>query len=494
MSKLGSAPNILWVCTDAQRWDTIAAFGNRHIRTPAFDEVCSLGAGFRRTYTQNPMCTPARASMLTGRYPAAHQVYRNGNANFPGSEVLLPKLLSTAGYTCGLVGKLHVATARFGEDRQADGYSFFRWSKHAVPDEAVEYSDHYKWLKQKGIDMEELYRDRWTLTGPGIDSSLHLMAWGVEQCLEFIDRNRDRRWMLSFNPMVPHPPFDPPPEYWNKYADADLPGPAFRESDLVRQQRFAGVRHQCPTAFDPRGEMDYSNNPYKQQIDRCIKLPAGINGRALKVGYYGMIEYINDQLMRLFDGLKAMGLWEDTLTLVHSDHGEMLGDHGLIFKGARFFEGATRVPMAMAWPGHTAPGVMSEALVELVDIAPTLLEAAGFAVPPYMQGRSLWPIATGRADPAFHKAHAVCDFNDSVGYTPNNTHTRATMVVGERYKSIFYHDMDLAEVFDLDEDPDEFDDLSERPEFSRTMMALTREHMDAVIATIPEGPVKASMW
>jgi arylsulfatase A-like enzyme len=293
---------------------------------------------------------------------------------------------------------------------------------------------------------------------------------------------------------VPHPPYDPPPEYWNRYADADLPGPAFRESDLVRQQRFAGVRHQCPTAFDPRGEMDYSNNPYKQQIDRCIKLPAGINGRALKVGYYGMIEYINDQLLRLFDGLKAMGLWEDTLTLVHSDHGEMLGDHGLIFKGARFFEGATRVPMAMAWPGHTAPGVMSEALVELVDIAPTLLEAAGFAVPPYMQGRSLWPIATGRADPAFHKAHAVCDFNDSVGYTPNNTHTRATMVVGERYKSIFYHDMDLAEVFDLDEDPDEFDDLSERPEFSRTMMALTREHMDAVIATIPEGPVKASMW
>ena len=199
-----SKPNILWVCTDAQRWDTIAAFGNPYIRTPAWDEVCRIGAGFRRVYTQNPMCTPARASMLTGRYPAAHHVYRNGNANFPGDEILVSKLLAASGYACGLVGKLHIQTARFGEDRQADGYSFFRWSKHAIPDEAIEYSDHYQWLKAKGVDMEALYRDRWTLTGPGIDGDLHLMAWGVEQCLEFIERNRHRRWMLSFNPMVPH--------------------------------------------------------------------------------------------------------------------------------------------------------------------------------------------------------------------------------------------------------------------------------------------------
>lgn len=494
MTSLERAPNILWVCTDAQRWDTVHAFGNPHIRTPAFDAVCAEGAGFRRTYTQNTMCTPARASMLTGRYPAAHQVYRNGNANVPGGEVLLPKLLAGAGYTCGLVGKLHISTARFGEDRQADGYSYFRWSKHAIPDEAVEYSDHYKWLRAKGVDMEELYADRWTLTGPGIDSSLHLMAWGVDQCLEFIEANRDRRWMLSFNPMVPHPPFDPPPEYWARYADAELPGPAFRESDLTRQERFKDVRHQCPTVFDPRGEMDYSNDPYRQQVDRCIKLPASISGRDLRIGYYGMIDYINDQLMRLFDGLKTLGLWEDTLTLTHSDHGEMLGDHGLIFKGGRFFEGAVRVPMAMCWPGHTKPGVMSDAITELVDIAPTLLDAAGLAVPDYMQGKSVWPIATGAADPGFHKAHAVCDFHDSVGYTPNNTHTRATMVVGERYKSVFYHDTDLAEVFDLQNDPNEFEDLAIDPDFAPQMLSIAREHMDAVVATIPVGPVKASMW
>lgn len=492
--KPSSSPNILWICSDAQRWDTIAAFGNRHIRTPAFDSVCAAGAGFRRVYTQNPMCTPARASLVTGRYPAAHQVYRNGNANFPGDEVMVTKLLATGGYTCGLVGKLHIQTARFGEDRQADGYSFFRWSKHAIPDEAVAHSDHYRWLKAKGVDMEDLYRDRWTLAGPGVDGDLHLMKWGVDQCLEFIERNRHRRWMLSFNPMVPHPPFDPPPAYWERYANADLPPPAFRPDDIERQKRFAGVRHQCPTAFDPFGAMDYSNKPYEKQVDRCIKLPAGINAHELKAGYYGMIDYMNDQLMRLLDGLKSLGLWDDTLTVMHSDHGELLGDHGLIFKGGRFFEGAVRVPLAMAWPGRTPGNIMSDGLAELVDIAPTLLDAAGLATPAYMQGKSLWPIATGRADPSFHKSHAVCDFNDSVGYTPNNTHTRATMVVGERYKSIFYHDMDLAEVFDLREDPQEFEDLSIDPSFAPHMARVAREHMDAVVATIPVGPVKASMW
>jgi arylsulfatase A-like enzyme len=494
MASLKSSPNILWVCTDAQRWDTVRAFGNEHIATPAFDEVVAEGVGFRRVYSQNPMCTPARASMLTGRYPAAHQVYRNGNAYFPGHEVIVPKLLATAGYTCGLVGKLHISAAQFGENRQADGYSYFQWSKHAVPDEAIEYSDHYRWLKDKGIEMRDLYKDRWTLAGPGIDANLHLMSWGVDKCLEFIEQNRDRRWMLSFNPMVPHPPFDPPPAYWDKYADADLPPPAFRASDLERQKRFEMVRHQCPTAYDPFGEMDYSNHPYAKQIDRCIKPPAGINARETKIGYYGMIDYINDQLARLFDGLKQLGLWEDTMTVVHSDHGEMLGDHGLILKGARFFEGAVRVPMAMAWPGRTASGTMSDALVELVDIAPTLLEAANLSVPAYMQGRSLWPIATGAADPSVHKAHAVSDFNDSCGYTPNGAHTRATMVVGERYKSVVYHDMDLCEVFDLQEDPQEFDDLSQDSAFAGMMPGIMRRHMDAVVGTIPVGPVKSSMW
>jgi arylsulfatase A-like enzyme len=97
-------PNILWYCTDQQRWDTIHALGNPHIRTPRLDAFCAQGTAFERAYVQSPICTPSRASMLTGRYPASHHVHRNGNVAFPQDEVLVTRLLADAGYDCGLIG------------------------------------------------------------------------------------------------------------------------------------------------------------------------------------------------------------------------------------------------------------------------------------------------------------------------------------------------------------------------------------------------------
>ena len=104
-------PNILWFCADQMRFDVINALGNKHINTPKINALINDGVAFRNCYVQNQLCTPSRASFLTGRYPAAHQVYRNGNAFFPKSEVLVTKLLADAGYDCGLVGKLHLSSA-----------------------------------------------------------------------------------------------------------------------------------------------------------------------------------------------------------------------------------------------------------------------------------------------------------------------------------------------------------------------------------------------
>jgi len=99
----GERPNILWACTDQQRWDTIGRLGNPHIRTPALDGLAESGTAFLDAYTQSPICAPARASMLTGRYPASHGLYRNGNAGFPAHETLVPRTLADAGYDCGLI-------------------------------------------------------------------------------------------------------------------------------------------------------------------------------------------------------------------------------------------------------------------------------------------------------------------------------------------------------------------------------------------------------
>ena len=129
-------PNILWICADQMRFDTIHALGNPHINTPNLDRLVAQGTSFRRTYTQNPVCTPSRASFLTGRYPAAHRVYRNGVESFPPDEVLVTKLFAEAGYDCGLVGKLHLSTATRHEVRPDDGYRFYQWSHNPMTGEA----------------------------------------------------------------------------------------------------------------------------------------------------------------------------------------------------------------------------------------------------------------------------------------------------------------------------------------------------------------------
>jgi arylsulfatase A-like enzyme len=137
-------PNILWYCTDQQRSDTIHSLGNKNIKTPELDNLIANGTAFTQAYCQCPVCTPSRASFLTGRYPATNHVHRNGNAHFPENEVLVTKLFAEAGYTCGLVGKLHIAGAQGRvEPRADDGYSYYNWSHHPYPESVWGHANSY---------------------------------------------------------------------------------------------------------------------------------------------------------------------------------------------------------------------------------------------------------------------------------------------------------------------------------------------------------------
>jgi arylsulfatase A-like enzyme len=234
-------PNILWYCTDQQRWDTIRALGNEHIRTDAIDALIDSGTAFTHAYTQSPICTPARASFLTGRYPASHHVYRNGNAWFPPHEKLVTKRFAEAGYDCALVGKLHLAAAKNYEVRTDDGYRVFQWSHHPTPDQAYGH-DYENWLRhEKKVDPVELYSTTNYFCGPGIPSEFHQTTWCSEMAIRFLTERRDRPWMISVNTFDPHGPFDAPPEYLSRYKPASLPLPLFRESDIERQRAFVKI-------------------------------------------------------------------------------------------------------------------------------------------------------------------------------------------------------------------------------------------------------------
>jgi len=484
-------PNILWLCTDQQRWDTVGALGNPHIRTPAVDQLCAKGTAFRRAYTQSPICTPSRASMLTGRYPASHHVYRNGNAFFPPSETLVTRILADHGYDCGLVGKLHLSAAKYHEKRPDDGYRVFHWNHHPTPDAAR--GDAYEhWLRhEKRVDPQALYRDKGAFCAAGVPAEYHQTTWCGEMAARFIADRRDGPWCLSVNFFDPHAPFDAPPEALARVNAALLPLPLWRPSDAERWRDFERVDQQQKKPVDPTIRRNAAPPPPPAHRDHdkvASHVPEDYDALQVKANYYAMIEFIDAQVARLMEVLRASGQLDNTIILYHSDHGELLGDHGLVLKGCRFFDGLVRVPMIWSCGDRFRPQV-SDALVELVDIAPTLLDAAGIEVPWQMQGRSLLPILEGRADPHSHKSHVVSEFKDSIGGHPDHTH--GSMVFDGRYKSVIYHGHPVGEIFDHEADPGEFDNL-----WHDTALRADRlkTHLDALAATISAGPPRSAPY
>ena len=487
----GERPNILWFCSDQQRWDTVGALGNPHVRTPALDALCARGVAFERAYVQNPLCTPSRASFLTGRYPAAHRVFRNGDTAFPPGEVPVSRLFAEQGYHCGLVGKLHLAAPVGGtEARVDDGYQTWRWSfMPRAEDGTSAHNAYHHWLRDKGVEPAELFAEVDAFLGPGVPAALHQTTWAAEEAAAFIHARRGGPWFLSVNPFAPHHPFDPAPEYLERYDAESLPHPLFRDSDLARQPAFKEIQHNTVEAIDPTVRLPGDGDPlrFEDRWENCLTV-GHYYGRDVKAAYYAMIEHLDWALGQLMAALEETGQRDNTIVLYTSDHGELLGDHGLIFKGCRFFEGAVRVPLAVAWPAGFARGVTSRALVEEVDLAPTLLEAAGLAVPPYMQGVSLAPILRGAADPGVHKERVICHFNrsDDDPAVPMAERTHATMTFDGRHKLVAYHGHDLYELFDLEADPGEFDNLwAEAGTEARER--LMRGHVEAIAATLSHG-------
>ena len=255
-------------------------------------------------------------------------------------------------------------------------------------------------------------------------------------------RHAGRPWFLSINLFDPHPPFDPPASHLARFDRAEMPGPVFAPTDLDHQRRLHEVDQQARVAVDPRrGDPDsplYEPPRPRQAGANHDTPPETYDGKLVRACYHAMIALIDDMVGELMAVLDETGQRRDTIVLFMSDHGELLGDHGLIYKGCRFYEGLVRVPMIVSWPGQVREGVVSEALVELVDLPQTLLEAAGLPEGEGMQGKSLWPLLTGAVPAGSHKPYVLCEYFDALGL-PDPRHTRGSMYFDGRWKLSVYH-------------------------------------------------------
>jgi arylsulfatase len=466
-------PNILWICTDQQRFDTIHALGNARIRTPHIDGLVQTGVAFTQAYCQSPVCTPSRASFLTGRYPRTTRCRQNGQS-IPSTERLVPRILADHGYTCGLAGKLHLASCANGrvEERIDDGYSVFHWSHHPQPDWPE--NAYTQWLTQRGVTWEQLYRGReHKYVKAGVPAEHHQTTWCAEMAIEFLrEQSRTGKpWLFSVNTFAPHHPFDPPPEYLRRYRPEEMPRPKWKPGELDRKPAYQQLDHMW--AHNTPGSMDVASLTPE-------------DGQAITAAYYAMVEHIDHEVGRMLAVLDETGQREVTLVVFMSDHGEMLGDHGLYLKGPHFYDEAVRVPLVLSQPGRMASGVQSDALVELTDLAPTLLECCGIAPEPQMQGRSLHGIVTGRADPSWHRESVYSEYYNAWSHP----HSYGTMLRTPTEKIVVYHGAEPGELYDLATDPEEFDNLWDEPAAREMKTRLLKQCFDASAFTMDPLPVR----
>lgn len=478
-------PNILWICTDQQRFDTLGCYGNTVVHTPVLDRLAGEGVLFERAYSQCPICTPSRASFMTGRYPNAHHVFRNGNDRFPPTEKLVSKLFSDAGYDCGLVGKLHLSRAAGRvERRPEDGYRVFHWSHHPYPDWESGHS-YDDWLRhEKGVDPKELYAGLGSgnYYGPGVSAEHHQTTWCAEMSIRFIRENRDRPWFLSVNPFDPHPPFDPPQEYLAGVDLDSVPAPLFHRAAALKRRKLTGVAQQTPIPWDPVNGEPLWDDVQRASSSKTSVPPEKPDFRMIRACYYAMVNLIDEQIGRILHALEESGQRENTIIIFMSDHGELLGDYGMLYKGCQFYDCMVRVPLILSWPQRFTNAQRSNALVELVDIAPTLLEAAGIEIPRDIQGLSLLRLLQGETDT--HKTRVISQYFDTLNL-PDETH--GTMCFDGRYKTVVYHGLGIGELYDLATDPDELHDLWDEPQTSSLRAELVRSHLDALMATVWPG-------
>lgn len=470
----GRMPNVLWICADQQRFNTIQGLNNEGVRTPNLRKLMDESVTFNHAYCQNPVCSPSRASFLTGRYPHTTGLRANGQ-RIRESEQLVTRNLADHGYTCGLSGKLHLSPCAGGrnESRVDDGYSVFWWS-HDLTDQWPGKNMWHVWLKDKGVKWPSPppKAEAW---GVPIDPKYTQTAWCSDMAIQFMRQQQSfNPWLMSVNIFQPHHPFWPTQDYLSRYDVDKIPSPAYQEGELDNKPVFQRVDHQA--AYGGTGVS------FAKTDD--------LTHRKITAAYYAMIEQVDTEVGRMLKILEETGQAENTIVIYMSDHGEMLGDHGIYLKGPYFYDCAIRVPLMIRWPGKYKAGLRVDSMVELLDIAPTLLEAAGIPVPSGMHGRSLTPVLTGKT--TTHRDSIYCEhFDSSFLYDPP---PMASCVRTAQYKLSYYHNLGLGELYDLEKDPGEVHNLWTSSSAKPARAELTEKLLGRMVETVDHLPERKSAW
>lgn len=453
-------PNVVVALADQWRGDALGIEGHPVVHTPHLDQLALQGTRFRRAYSSSPTCLPARASLYTGLAPRTHgRIGYQDEVPWP-YPTTLARTFTRAGYQTQAIGKLHVYPER---DRMgfeavtlhsALGIRRSATRRGADPERV---DDYVTWVRARlgpaftghdhGLDSNSTVARPWDKP-----EHVHYTNFVVEEALDFL-RRRDPTapffLFLGFN--APHPPYDPPAWAFDLYRDAEMPDPPVGDwREAYDAFRVAGLHNAFVTDLDGRWL------------------------RRTRAGYYGHMTHIDLQLNRFLEALDQHGLREETVVVFLSDHGELMGDHGLFRKGLPY-EGSTRVPFIATGPG-IVPGAVRDDLIEMRDVMPTLLDLAGVPVPDALDGRSFAPALRGHTYTGRDWLHGEHPF---FGHAVH-------WITDERWKYVWRSGDGHEQLFDLAADPQELRDLARQPEHAEHL-ASQRARLIEALADAEEG-------
>ena len=520
---MSKKPNFLFIITDQHRADHLGCYGNDIVKTPNIDGLAKKGSRWDRFYVANPICMPNRASIMTGRMSSLHGARHNG-IPLSRDHTTFVELLKDAGYQTGLIGKSHLqsftglpATNKYQPDEKLhtpseklrDAYKQNRhtedydlevvpkWDKPlskrldgdfygfdhveiAADHGDAASGDYLLWAREQEPNFDNLVGRENALPDNRINApqawrtavpeELYSTNWIADRSQEWIANcaDQDEPFFLQMSFPDPHHPFTPPGKYWDMYDPNEIPLPAsFGKGDLppIRKMREAMEK-----GLDPRD----NQNPFTVTESEARELIALT---------YGSITMIDDAIGRVLKQLEASGVADNTIVVFTTDHGDYMGDHGLMLKLLLHYQGTIRVPFIWHDPTTNTSDEIKHELASSIDISSTILARAG--IQPYngIQGRDL--LSSNAPD-------AVIVEEDSqrkmIGFERPQ---RIRTIVTERYRMSLREGEDWNELYDLERDPEELYNLYDNEDVKEIQNALTETMLRRMISLQDRAPLPA---
>ena len=457
----GKQPNIIFIMTDDHASHALSCYGSKINKTPNLDRIAKEGMLFKNCFCTNSICQPSRAVILTGKYSHINGAIDN-KGRFDNRQQTFPKLLQKAGYETAVVGKWHL-------DREPTGFDYWNILIGQGPYYNPPMIENGKQVKHSGYTTDII----------------------TDHCLKWLkDRKSDRPFCLLYHHKAPHRNWQPGPKYLHMYDDVKIPEPetlfddysgrgtAAREQDMsiAKTMNNNDLKLVAPKNLTPEQKKlwDAAYEPKNEAFRR-----ANLKGKDLVrwkyqryiKDYLRCIASVDDNVGRVLDYLDESGLAENTVVMYTGDQGFYLGDHGWFDK--RFmYEESLRMPFLVRYPKEIKSGSVNNDIVLNLDFAPTFLDFAGVAKPADMQGHSIRLLLQNKTLKDWRKSMYYHYYE----YPAVHSVKRHYGVRTKRYKLIhFYNDIDEWELYDLEKDPKELNNVYNNPAYSDEVKKLKAE-------------------